>query len=461
MMRRFVERSLLISLAAVASTSALGAQTPQDAQTSPSQVVPPLQRPAEPPPEPPAHALPDWLRVGLEHRGRLEGPRGIGFHEGRDDAYWLNRFRIDVRMKPAERLLFHVQAQDAQVFGRNVKPDAPPFQDTLDLRIAFAEIGRIGGAPVSVRLGRQELAFGEQRLVGHVSWTNTARTFDAARVTVTGKGVRVDGFASSLVAVHDRQFNRSRQGEDLHGVYAAIGTLLPRTVVEPYVFMKTADGVLSERGERASLRSATIGARAAGTLPARFDYNTDVAIQRGSLETDMIRAWASHVAVGRLLVPKRAMRVFGEYNYATGDADPHDGVRGTFDQLYPTPHDKYGLADQVGWRNIHHVRAGLELKPHRQLSVASGYHSWWRASTADAMYAAGGAALVRALTGVMASHIGQELDVQGTWVASPRVQLHGGYAHIFPGAFLREATPGRRYSAPYVMVTSTILKGDR
>ena len=31
----------------------------------------------------------------------------------------------------------------------------------------------------------------------------------------------------------------------------------------------------------------------------------------------------------------------GEYNFASGDEDPADNVRGTFDQLYPTPHDKY------------------------------------------------------------------------------------------------------------------------
>ncbi len=46
--------------------------------------------------------------------------------------------------------------------------------------MAFADIGQTGKSPVLFRAGRQELAFGEQRLVGHVSWTNTGRTFDAA-----------------------------------------------------------------------------------------------------------------------------------------------------------------------------------------------------------------------------------------------------------------------------------------
>ena len=30
-------------------------------------------------------------------------------------------------------------------------------------------------------------------------------------------------------------------------------------------------------------------------------------------------------------------------------------------------------------------------------------------------------------------------------------------AYVFPGAFLKEATPGKRYSEPYVMVTYVFL----
>ena len=40
---------------------------------------------------------------------------------------------------------------------------------------------------------------------------------------------------------------------------------------------------------------------------------------------------------------------------------------------------------------------------------------------------------------------------------TPRIQLAAGYAHIFSGAFLKEATPGASYSHPYVMVTYVFL----
>src|SRR5688572_30431537 len=43
--------------------------------------------------------LPEWLRMGVEHRGRLEGPMGAGFTEDRDDLYWLNRFRVTARFR--------------------------------------------------------------------------------------------------------------------------------------------------------------------------------------------------------------------------------------------------------------------------------------------------------------------------------------------------------------------------
>jgi hypothetical protein len=37
------------------------------------------------------------------------------------------------------------------------------------------------------------------------------------------------------------------------------------------------------------------------------------------------------------------------------------------------------------------------------------------------------------------------------------MQVSGGYAHIFPGAFLEQATPGASYSYPYVQVTYVFL----
>ena len=91
------------------------------------------------------------------------------------------------------------------------------------------------------------------------------------------------------------------------------------------------------------------------------------------------------------------------------------------------------------------------------MCIRDSYHSWWLAEARDAVYNIGNTALGRIATGAADSHVGQEIDVQVTRALTPQIQAAAGYAHIFPGAFLKEATPGASYSHPYVMVTYVFL----
>jgi hypothetical protein len=421
--------------------------------------------PVSAPPPPTAYAnleLPSWLRFGVEHRGRLEGISGSGFATDREDLYWLNRFRVTARVTMTPWLSAAVQAQDARVEGRNGGTAGAPFRDQLDLRLAHVDVGNLERSRIALRAGRQELAFGDQRLVGHVSWLNTARSFDAVRAVVRHKKYRVDAFAASLVTMQVDRFNWSGAGNFFYGADAPLAILPLGGVVEPYEFIRSTRGQRTDAGAVATLSSSTTGVRLAGRFTPRTDYNVEAAIQRGSVGADDIAAWAGHWAVGRTIpVGSTTYRVLGEYNYASGDETPSDGKRGTFDQLYPTPHDKYGLSDQVGWKNIHHLRAGVEVRPTPKLLVGGGYHSYWLANSRDALYSAGGTVLARIAAGAPDRHVGQELDIQATYTPFPRLQVHGGYAHLFTGAFLDAATPGRSYSAPYVMVTTMLLGMER
>jgi hypothetical protein len=398
--------------------------------------------------------LPRWLRFNGEYRARLEGIGGAGFRRDAADAYVLSRVRINTTLIPFTWLRAQFQGQDAQVMERNAKPDGPPYEDTFDLRQAYIEIGNVEASRFGLRVGRQELAFGEQRLIGHLNWTNTARTFDAVRASYRHKDYRIDAFAASVVNLREGEFDKRTDGNNLHGVYAAFSTLIPNATVEPYILWRVARGLRSEAGTVAKLDFKTVGFRWAGKLPANFDYGAEVAGQSGSLGPDDVSAWAGHWVLGYTLAKvKTTPRLLAEYNYASGDANPADGRRGTFDQLYPTGHEKYGLADQVGWRNIHDVRSGAELKPVPKLSISGIYHSWWLADAHDGLYNAGGALLARFANGNAGRHVGEEADLQAVYALNGQVQLAGGYGHIFPGTFLKLATPGKSHNFSYAMVT--------
>lgn len=417
------------------------------------------------PPAPPAPAvvpvpnrlnrvLPPWVRLRAEFRERMEGSDNAGFVSNRDDLYWLSRLRLNATFIPSKHLSLQVQAQDARVAKKQVGATGTPFSAPIDLRTAFADIGGTAD-PLTVRLGRQELAFGEQRLVGHSSWANAARTFDGARVTLRRRAVRLDVFATSVVRILDGEFDRSGNGNRFVGA-DALATSRAGTL-EPYVFWRRDLRLASESGPTGTLSQSTTGLRWTDTLPGRVELSTEAALQRGSLGPDDVRAWAAHAMLRSSSFAAQTMRVSGEYNFASGDGDPRDGVRGTFDQLYPTPHDKYGLADQVGWRNIHHVRAGVELARIKRWPVTANYHTWWLANRHDGLYLATGALLARVADGSAPRHVGQEADLQVSHALTPQLQIAAGYAYVMPGGFLKTATPGAHYSAPFVMATYVFL----
>jgi len=395
--------------------------------------------------------LPDWLKFGGEMRTRLEGFSGGEFRERNNDLYLLTRVRLNLGIKPTGWMKFQFQAQDAQVFGKKTNLDGPPFEDTFDLRMAYLELGDSEKEPIGFRIGRQELVFGEQRLIGHVSWLNTARSFDAVRATFRHRGYRLDTFASAVVNVREGEFNKRSDGNNFHGLYGGIEKLVPQAVIEPYLLWRITPRLRGELGGLGNLDHKTTGFRWAGKLPNAFDYSVEMANQRGSLGTDQVRAWAGHWLVGRIVGHLAyEPRFILEYNYASGDKNPGDGVIQTFDQLYPTPHDKTGLTDQIAWKNVHHLRSGVELKPRPKWLVSSSYHSFWLADRRDGLYGVNNALIVRVIDGSAGRFVGQEVDVQAFWNPSKVVQIGGGYGYLFPGTFLKSTKPGSGYGFPYL-----------
>ena len=429
---------LLAAVVLVANPSAAQTQQPVPAYLAPSDAF--------------NKHMPKWLRFSGEYRARAEGFTGGLFTPDNDDAYLLNRIRLNMRIAPTDWLSFSFQAQDARAFWRDQGQLPPLAEDTMDLRAGYIEFGSTEAKSFGLRGGRQELAFGDQRLVGHVSWLNAARSFDAVRLTYRRSGLRADVFASSVVVHRNNEFDKSVTGDNFHGLYFVLDKLVPQASIEPFAYWRVAPNRASEFGVRGKMDFKTFGLRWTGKVGKGFDYSSYLVGQAGNISVDDFNAWAAHLMVGRTFAGKWTPRASLEYNFASGDEDPRDGRRGTFDILYPTPHDLYGLSDQVGWRNLHHFRAGVELKPHRKVRLVPNYHSWWRASTGDGLYNAGGALIVRPIGFAGGRHIGQEADFQAFFTINPRLTLGSGIAHIFPGTFLKEASRGASYTSPYLML---------
>ncbi len=400
--------------------------------------------------------LPKWLQIGGEYRARVEGFTGGGFKVNTDDAYLLSRLRLNMTIRPESWLKFGFQAQDARVFWKNQSPAVPPYQDTFDLRQTYIEIGDVEKSRLSFRGGRQELAFGDERLIGNSNWTNTARSFDALRGTLRSGRYHIDLFAARVVKQQDGEFDWSTPGNNLYGAYGGVENLVPNSTMEPYFLWRRQSGLKTELGTGGNMNFGTVGVRWVGKLPASWDYAIEMDRQAGSLGSDTIGAWAGHWALGKTLPTRRLHpRIALEYNYASGDANARDGHRGTFDQLYATGHDKYGMDDQVGWKNIRNARISFETKPAKKWTAIARYDAWWLSDPHDGLYNAASALVVRVPNGSAGRFVGQELDGALAYNFSRQFQFGGGFGHIFPGTFLINATLGQSYNFPYA--TSTFV----
>jgi hypothetical protein len=327
----------------------------------------------------------------------------------------------------------------------------PPYQNRWDLRQAFVEFGSDKSGWVDVIAGRQMLSFGDERFVGPSDWLNQGRTFDVARVDLHHPGFRASLFASSVVMARDGVLDHHLQGNNLYGAYSTFDKMVPKGQVEAFVFWRIApENVrLNENQGRGALHEATPGFRVAGKLPARFDYAVEMAVQRGSLGPASIKSWAGHWELGYSFDSRAKPRVFVESNHASGTKSQNGRTWGTFDQIYPSSHNKLDFADQVGFRNIDQVRVGVQEKPGRGWSITETYESFWRASRQDGLYASSGALSVPNTARTYGRHIGQEVDVVCVYTWRKTAEIGFGYGHLFTGRFLRSAGRSAGYNYPF------------
>ena len=71
----------------------------------------------------------------------------------------------------------------------NKSPAPSTLYDPLDLRQGYVELNFEGKTSVRFRAGRQEIAFGAERLIGPADW-GISRTFDALDMTSRPAGRR-------------------------------------------------------------------------------------------------------------------------------------------------------------------------------------------------------------------------------------------------------------------------------
>ena len=399
-----------------------------------------------------------------------------------DDGWLLQRIRIGMMLKPVPWLKIYGQAQDSREFfsGRPLIPGASGAEgdDSFDLRQAYVDISDFSKCPWGLKVGRQILSYGDERLVGAFDWNNFGRTFDAAKITYKTKGFTMDVFTSTPVVITSKNYNQSdlfngtETNRDLvfSGVYGTFDSLPFGTldlyslfINEPRGNTSNVQGGLAAPVTTGSLKNhsdfVTLGTRIKGD-PKKLnglEFQGEFAYQVGDVRGLSLNAFAANVGAGYNFDLPMKPRIYAEYNYASGDGNSADKNLGTFQNLFPTNHKFYGIMDVFAWQNLHNALLSFKVTPVKNVTAQVDYNAFWLADTNDVWYRANGLTAVRPLNATSrkaSDYCGSEVDLIVTWNACKYVQVQAGYSHFFAGDYLKST--GFHSDADFGYVQATI-----
>ena len=397
--------------------------------------------------------LPKSLQFGLDERLRLEGYSGNGFRPGNSDSYLLNRLRVGMLLQPARWFRAVAQVQDARSFFQK-PPIGPPNNVRWDLKLAYAQIGDSEKWPISVTAGRQLIDY-NNTIIGNSEWRNQARSYDGVVTNIHVNRFRAAVFAASVVNPLLYGISHHQEGNNISGAYGWITRALPKSSIEPFMLWRVVPSVAVEASKfkTGHLDEKAYGFRIRGTGIANFDYRYELVLERGWAGPNNIHAWATTAGLGYTLASHGwKPRFFTGYDYASGDKNPTDGTHGTFDTMYPTAHDRFGITDQFGWQNIVAWRGGATIIPHRRWSMTAQYVDLRLATALDAAYNSSGGVILRDTTGKSGRRLGEEFDFYTWYEINRQVHIGTGVGHMLPGEFLARAGKGASYTYPYLVI---------
>ena len=267
-------------------------------------------------------------------------------------------------------------------------------------------------------LGRQKIVIGQERLVGPAEWTTLARSFDAA---LFGSG-QWDIWAAKLGVANVKPETAkiaTMTHTDAHWGQGSViykHDLAPKGSIDIYTFDYVAEHRLGW-----------------GTADG------EGALQVGQDIGKTQQAWAYHLRYKVPILPKTTLSA--EFNAASGGST--SDTNRTFDNLYPSNHDQYGLADLTAWRNMNDLAFVAQNQSLRDLTFKAEYHIQSLRDPSDGWYNAAGGVNPRVggtfvdATGSSGRGLGDEFDLIATYKMKKWGTFQGGIGFFDPGDFVK------------------------
>ncbi|MEK7804478.1 MAG: alginate export family protein [Planctomycetota bacterium] len=429
------------------------------------------------------------------NNGTLEDSVGLKYTDGSttkyrskgiDDDYVLNQTRLWADADVNEHLRVFIQLQDARTFGAEgtTVGYANSYSENaiLDLHQGYFDLKKLFDMPLTVRVGRQEIIWGDHRVIGNFVWSNVGRVFDGGRFMWDTDTIHAEAFAMKVDEdgyLLNGQTSGESDGsgssdENIYAAQLAFKKLVPSALLELMYICKsdqddsatnaTLVGTANTGAAGDPINIHDFGARIDGKVPnlEAIDYTIESHAQVGNYGTQNQEAWAFAGKAGYTLKNVAwTPRIGFEYDYASGDSDATDGEHETFDNLYPTNHwaGIYGFADLVSWQNMHDFRGQVKVSPTKKMTAQVDYHYFMLAEEGDGWYLANAtlASATRPSGGydTRDDELAQEVDLTISYDLYKNVKILAGYSYFAAGDWIENNIGDTDTNWAYLQTTVT------
>jgi hypothetical protein len=377
----------------------------------------------------------EWgtLDVGGQLRLRYHHEEGMGRQPGRSgfedttNDFLLTRMRLYSDWKASENFRLYVEGITADETGNSLYVPRPIDVNYGDLLNAFVDLTMTD--EFKLRAGRQELLYGNQRLVSPLDWANTRRTFEGVRGLYKSGDWAIDGFYTNLVPVVDDQFDEADYDQSFYGLYSTYTESKTRSW--DFYYLGYDDERLGLPAATGDFSLHTFGSRVWGTAHEKWLYELEGAYQGGrqsGLGQDQSAGFTT-AGLGRKL-DKMAWdpTLWFYFDYASGNYPGGDFNR--FNQLFPLGHKYFGFIDAVARSNVMSPNVLLTAKPHAKWDLLMWYYYFEAVSANDII-----PPVATSSNQVLGeTNFGSELDLTAKYAISARSNILFGYSHLWRGS---------------------------
>lgn len=324
-----------------------------------------------------------------------------------------HRARVGLQFEYDQVVGAMFQVQDVRILGEETDTLNDFSANGVDFHQGFLDL--MPDEDLRIRLGRQEINYLNQRLIGSVNFVEQGRSFDAARITLItlDKALVADAF---YARVAHKLAADSAIADDL---FALAVRMRFGSFFEPALIQ-----VIDLHSATERIRSTT-GLLLQADFPFGLKILLEGYLQAGSAQDDVsYLAWLFSARVRFTLVDldfAPYAEVFADV--VSGDDDATDGKIHAFDTLFATNHKFYGEADfflnlpkDTAQRGLIDVGGILGTKIGDTVTTSVAFHAF----------------LPQATRG-QSDPFGMELDVLFGWKPERHIAFDLCYAGFFAG----------------------------